>query len=433
MNDARRRRRLVAFAIGAVVGLMPVRAGAASWGSPQYGDPPYFCTNLSSMSNGGYVSWPPTNDPIVRDNPDWQMYGIYPDPGYDDWFGAFYGDFRGTAGDSTYWMHLGQDIYPNPLHWDPSTFGWAFHGHVKMYLAYYNWTFGGQCGWGWYGNAGGQWNGAPPFMAPQEGYGVMDFYIDSVPPYPPQPKVIDMTTSSVTFGWNPVADRADGAGQDAFAVGMGGYTSWLTLNNGTQKLQQSTTASPRALSQSGMSSTDSACVHVVAFDKLQNATPEQTLCANALSPPPMPQWPQLRSSVNSNPSPNGLVGLDSWFWLNPTPTVTTVTEQFQGMTYRVTAIPAGALWSYGDGTVQRFFGTDAFGLAYPQASKVGNVYQHHSQNGYTVEATVEYNVTWTASVSGRWIGPYPLGSMSRVATPLTYAVEQAQPELTSAA
>ena len=426
-------RRVLALAIGSVLALIPVRAGASgAWGSPQYGDPPYFCTNLSSMSNGGYISWPPTNDPLISDNPNWQMYGIYPDPGYDDWFGVFYGDFRGTAGDSTYWMHLGQDSYPNPLHWDPSTFGWAFHGHVKMYLAYYNWTFGGQCGLGWYGNADGQWNGAPPFMAPQEGYGVMDFYVDSVPPYPPQPKVTEMTTSSVTFGWDPVADRADGAGQDAFAIGMGGYKSWLTLNKGTQKLQEATTSSPRPLTQSRMSGSDSVCVHVVAFDKLQNATPEQVLCANALSPPPMPQWPPMSSKINANPSANGLVGLDSWFWLNSTPAATTVTEQLQGVTYRVTATPGAAVWSFGDGTVQHFFGTDAFGQAYPQESSVRHAYQHHSQSGYKVGATIDYAVTWTANIDGRWVGPYPMGSISQEAISMTYAVEQAQPELTSA-
>jgi hypothetical protein len=38
-------------------------------------------------------------------------------------------------------------------------------------------------------------------------------------------------------------------------------------------------------------------------------------------------------------------------------------------------------------------------------------------------------VSWTASVNGRTAGPYELGTASLEAQPLSYPVEQAQPEL----
>ena len=76
----------------------------------------------------------------------------------------------------------------------------------------------------------------PPFMADQYGYPVVDIYVDSVPPDPPRPRVSDMTTSSVAFTWDPVADQGDGAGQDFFASGMDHYLSWLTLNDSPNRL-----------------------------------------------------------------------------------------------------------------------------------------------------------------------------------------------------
>src|SRR5450759_773667 len=119
--------------------------------------------------------------------------------------------------------------------------------HVKEYIAYYNWTFGGQCGLGAYGNGS-----PPPFMADQYGYPVVDIYVDSRPPYAPQPRVADISTSSVSFIWDPVADQGDGAGKDFFAAGMGQYSSWLTLGSSTKRLQAASARTPRTLMQSDM-------------------------------------------------------------------------------------------------------------------------------------------------------------------------------------
>jgi len=210
---------------------------------------------------------------------------------------------------------------------------------------------------------------------------------------------------------------------------MGQYSSWLTLGTSTTRLQAATTRSPRTLTQSNVKAGEKACVHVVAKDRLLNATPESVSCAGPLGPPPMPDWSALVSVVAANPTSPGLVGLDSLFWLDPMPAAITVHETYEGIEYTVTAVPAGAAWDFGDGTRANFTDASGFGLPYPQTSPVTHVYQAHDQAGYRVKSAVRYLVSWTASVNGRTAGPYELGTTSLEAQPLSYPVEQAQPEL----
>jgi hypothetical protein len=366
-----------------------------------------------------------TSDPHVGTNPERNtFYGFHPNPGYDDWYGYFYGDFRGSPGDASGWLKLLHENYPDHYHWNFATNGWAVHGHAKEYMAYYNWIFGGQCGLGRYGNSS-----PPPFMADQFGYPVVDIYVDSVPPYAPLPRVTDMTTSSVAFTWDPVDDRGDGAGKDFFTSGMDHYSSWLTLNGSPVRLQLASTSRPRTLAQEGMTAKDSACAHVIAFDRLQNASAEQMVCAGPLTPPPMPEWTSIESHVLANPSARGLVGLDSWFWLAPAPAAAQMHETYRGIDYLLSAVPAGARWDFGDGEVARFADSSGYGNAYPQPSSVTHVYAAHDQLGYRVGSSVQYEVTWSVSIQGRRLGPYPLGTANLDAQPLRYPVEQAQPEL----
>jgi hypothetical protein len=122
--------RALAMAIGIALGLFPspVVAGSA-WGSPRYGDPPGWCTNHSDMWTAKIV----TNDPLVGMNPERDtFYGFHPNPGYDDWYGYFYGDFRGAAGDASGWVKLLHEDYPNHYQWNFASSGWAVHGHVKQ-------------------------------------------------------------------------------------------------------------------------------------------------------------------------------------------------------------------------------------------------------------------------------------------------------------
>jgi hypothetical protein len=415
-------RRLAAAAMGVALGLFPSPVvGSSAWGSSAYGDPPGWCTNHSDMWTATIV----TNDPLVGTNPEKEtFYGFHRNPGYDDWYGYFYGDFRGTPGDASGWVKLLHEDYPNHYHWNFADNGWAVHGHAKQYIAYYNWTFGGECGMGRYRGAV-----PPPYMADQYGYPVVDIYVDSVSPPPPQPRVSQIATDSVAFTWDRVVDRGDGAGADYFAAGMDHYTSWLTLDGRSQRLQLLSTVEPRTLTQSGMSRLDVACVHVQAFDRVQNASPEQIICSRALVPPSMPQWTEPRARVVANPTASGLVGLDSWFWLEPAPRAITIQVVESGIDYSITATPSAADWTFGDGMVASFTGARSYGQAYPQQSSVTHVYEAHSHDGYVVQASVHYSMTWTASIAGGRVGPYPMDAMTNAAIPLLYPVQQAQPEL----
>ncbi len=393
----------------------PVAAGS-SWGSGGYGDPPSWCTKFSDMWTATVV----TNDPLVGTNPEQDtFYGFHANPGYDDWYGYFYGDFRGIPGDSSGWVRLLHETYPHHYHWNFASNGWAVHGHAKEYIAYYNWTFGGQCGLGAYGN-----NAPPPYMADQYGYPVVDIYVDAVPPFDPQPYVTAVTPSSVAFTWDPVADRGDGAGRDYFVSGLDHYESWLTVSDRAGRLQLASTSAPRTFSIAGLTPRETVCVHVQAIDRVQNSTNDKVSCAAPLAPPPVPAWPAPDIAVAANPTGVGLVGLDTWLWLAPTPSTLSVDETHQGTEYVVTATPIAANWDFGDGSS----GT-GFGSAYPQPSSVTHTYQTHSQYGYSVRALIRYDVNWTAVVGGRRFGPYPLGSIELPARPLVYPVEQAQPEL----
>ncbi|HEV2027495.1 MAG TPA: hypothetical protein VGS16_03060, partial [Candidatus Dormibacteraeota bacterium] len=376
--------RLVAIALGAGLALFPTGAVAGSaWGSSQYGDPPNWCTKFSDMWTATVV----TNDPLVGTNPEQDtFYGFHPNPGYDDWYGYFYGDFRGSPGDSSGWVPLLHETYPNHYHWNFATNGWAVHGHAKEYIAYYNWTFGGQCGFGAYGRSS-----PPPFMADQYGYPVVDIYVDSVPPFNPQPYVAAITPSSVAFTWDPVADRGDGAGRDYFVSGLEHYVSWLTMGGVPGRVQLASTAMPRTVTLASMNPQDTACLHVQAVDRVKNTTAEQVACASPLAPPPMPAWLGPQIAITANPSPRGLVGLDSWFWLAPAPATITVDEKIGATNYVVRATPRGADWDFGDGNSRRVGDRSGFGTPYPQRSPVSHTYEAHSRPGYVVGASIRYD------------------------------------------
>lgn len=366
-----------------------------------------------------------TNDPLVGTNPERDtFYGFHPNPGYDDWYGYFYGDFRGTPGDSSGWVRLLHENYPRHYSWNFASNGWAVHGHVKQYIAYYNWTFGGQCGLGAYGN-----NAPPPYMADQYGYPVVDIYVDAVPPFDPKPYVSAITPSSVAFTWDPVADRGDGAGRDYFVSGVDHYVSWLTVSDQAGRQQPAATSATRIVSMKGMAPGEIACIHVMAVDGVQNSTADQVSCASPLVPPPMPAWHASGIAVTANPSAVGLVGLDTWFWLAPSPATLIVDESYLGSQYVVTATPVAAGWDFGDGSSTQSTGSTGFGRAYPEQSSVTHMYEAQSQAGYAVRSTIRYEVTWSALDGGRRFGPYPLGSIEIPARTLVYPVEQAQPEL----
>lgn len=406
--------RLGALLAAAAVAMWPAPAGASG-----YGDPPGWCTRYSDMWTATVV----TSDPLVGTNPERDtFYGFHPDPGYDDWYGYFYGDFRGRPGDSSGWVKLLHENYPDHYFWNFGSNGWAVHGHVKQYIAYYNWTFGGQCGLGSRASLT-----PPPYMADQYGWPVVDIYVDSLPPYDPQPRVVAATASSVTFTWDPVADRGDGAGEDFFEAGMDHYTSWITTGSSADRLQLASTPGSRTVTQA-LAPNQAACLHVQAFDRLRNASAERTVCGQALLPPPMPAWPAA-TVIAAAPARGGLAGFGTWFWLAPAPQTLTAIESYAGLRYVITAMPAGATWDFGDGGTAAFPVGAGFGHAYPAPSSVSHAFESDNRSGYTVRASVRYDVSYTALIGDTTFGPNPLGSLELPAAPLTYPVQQAQPEL----
>lgn len=408
----------IAVSLVVISTLLPAPAWAQT-GSSGYGDPPGWCTNFSDM----WTKTIYTNDPIVGTNPERNTFwGFHPNPGYDDWYGFFYGDFRGTPGDASGWVKLLHERYPQHYSWNFADNGWAVHGHVRQYIAYYNWTFGGQCGYGRYGGMS-----PPPYMADQIGYPVVDIYVDAVPPFAPAPRVVGTTPTSVTFTWDPVADQGDGAGQDFYVSGTDHYVSWITVDGGPPR-QLATTVAPRVVTATARPH-QNVCVHVKAFDRVGNATPDQTACGTAIGTPPMPSWLPIASRVAANPAPIGLVGLDSWLWLDPRPMPMAAKETYDNVQYRVSATPVGVDWNFGDGSDERYEGASAYGIAFPARSSVTHTFDADSEAGYSLAATVTYAVEWTALVDGAWIGPYPMGMVDLAAGTLDYSVEQAQPEL----
>lgn len=393
---------------------------ASQWGS-NYGDPWGFCPAQSFLPST--YTTVVTNDPLVGSNPEQDTFwGVHPDPGYDDWYGYWYGDFRGAPGDSSGWRFITTSWYGQKKHWNFGDWGWAVHGHAKQYIAYYNWTFGGQCGLGWYGALS-----PAPYMADVYGYPVVDIYVDSTPPDPPRPRITGVTPGSVGFTWDPVGDRGDGSGADYWASGFDHFASWLTVGGGPP-LQRADTPARRTLTASGLALGQVACVHVIAYDRLQNATPEEQACGRVLSPPPVPAAPPA-PAIGVSPAPPGLVGLDTWFWLAPPPAAITGELSLNGYRYRLTQAPASVDWAFGDGSTQTLPAPAGAGLAYPSPSPVSHVYQRHSAAGYPVSATVNWTVSWSVLAGGAWYGPYAMGSQSSPPATLSYPVRQAQTEL----
>ncbi len=414
--------RVAAAVVGAVLALAAAAAPAEAyprWGDAPYPDPPYFCPNGSPMDHVRLY----LNDPHVAINPEQDTFwGWHQNPGWDEWYGHWYGDFRGTYDDNSGWVYLMTVPYGQTGHWNFDNFGWQVHGHVTQYIAYYNTTFGGQCGWGAYGN---RW--PPPYMADVVGYPIVDIYVDAVPPYTPQPAVTAVSASSVSFAWSPVADRGDGGGEGYWTAGLKSYTSWATVNGGSP-LQLATTSAPRTITVGSLNPGDTACVYAYATDQVGNSSPAGQACAKPLSAPPLPPFSLQAQPIGANPADAGLAGFESWFWLRSQPTPVTVSESANGYQYQVTATPASTSWSFGDGGGVTLADPAGYGQPYPQRSTVAWTYQAQSAAG-EVAATETYSVTWTAVVGGVTYGPYPLGSVDGPTSTLAYPVQQAEPEL----
>ena len=100
-------KRAFALLIGLLAAISPALVAASQWGSG-YGDPYGFCPEQSLLP--GSYAVVVTNDPSVPTNPErGTFWGIHSDPGYDDWYGRWYGDFRGAAADDSGWVRMNQN------------------------------------------------------------------------------------------------------------------------------------------------------------------------------------------------------------------------------------------------------------------------------------------------------------------------------------
>src|SRR2546423_9468225 len=107
----------------------------------------------------------------------------------------------------------------------------------------------------------------PPTLPNKYGGRVVKISPAATPPFPPVPRVVAATPTSVSFTWDPVADQGDGTGRDQYTAGVDHYASWLTINGRSGILQPANTAAPRTIVQP-LPPGEQACVHVQAFDRV---------------------------------------------------------------------------------------------------------------------------------------------------------------------
>lgn len=149
-------------------------------------------------------------------------------------------------------------------------------------------------------------------------------------------------------------------------------------------------------------------------------------------------------TVDASPRAEGWTGAASWFWLAPAPTTHTVSASLDGERVTVSASVASVRWSFGDGASL----TGGPGVAYRPGAAPADAVQHvyqtrclpgdqgHDPNvlpscgpdGYTVSATVQWSIGYTASGPIGGGGALPSRSTS---TSIAYPVSEARAFLTS--
>lgn len=147
------------------------------------------------------------------------------------------------------------------------------------------------------------------------------------------------------------------------------------------------------------------------------------------------------SPIVASPSAsvNGLTGDRSWFWLAGAPSPREVTVALGGEAVRVRAVPAAAVWSFGDGGGSAGGPGVAYQPGPPPAGAITHVYETRclpgdlgrdpnvlpscESDGYHVVAQVEWTIAFTAS------GPVAAGGglpARTTAAELVYPVSEAR-------
>lgn len=137
----------------------------------------------------------------------------------------------------------------------------------------------------------------------------------------------------------------------------------------------------------------------------------------ALAPAPVAasvaeRMPLTAGAIHASPSPRGLTGAASWFWLDPAPAATTLSVTLAGELVTVTAEPAAVEWRFGDGgTLSGGVGVpyrpgapppDAVTHGYGTRCLPGDqgrdpyVLASCGRDGYAVEVTVSWRISYAA-------------------------------------
>jgi hypothetical protein len=150
--------------------------------------------------------------------------------------------------------------------------------------------------------------------------------------------------------------------------------------------------------------------------------------------------------INASPSAqvNGLTGVASWFWLSPSPSTRSLSVALRGERVTVSASATGVRWSFGDGDSL----SGGPGVPYRPGSVPAASVRHDYQTrclpgdqgrdpyvlascgagGYTVTATIEWGISFSASGPVAAGGSLPSRTTS---TTLSYPVSEARAFLTS--
>jgi hypothetical protein len=124
--------------------------------------------------------------------------------------------------------------------------------------------------------------------------------------------------------------------------------------------------------------------------------------------------------IGVNPAARGLVGLDSWFWIDGFDgTVTAPPISAFGVTIEVRMSSGAVTWDFGDGTVV----DGDLGRPYPQESTVRHVHQHDGT--FTINATIELIPEYRVG-DGPWLA---LPALQAEAT-TTHAVQEREAVVT---
>ena len=117
-------------------------------------------------------------------------------------------------------------------------------------------------------------------------------------------------------------------------------------------------------------------------------------------------------SIGVNPAARGLVGLDSWFWIEGFDgTATAPPISAFGLTIEVRMSSGSVTWDFGDGTVE----PGDLGRPYPEESTVRHVHQHDGT--FTITASIDLVPEYRVG-AGPWLTLPNLQAVATAAHPV---------------